>query len=188
MDHREQFAYHRGHPEEHDDEHADACNTANSADGCGACNSQDSVDNEKEVRLENRRETSSNEATDGEGDERIRQHLGALGIGNTTVLMGVVDEQGSAGDLGTDIAELSDETEDHVVLLVERTRADDLTIGIDCELDSRVISDGAASLDAGGFGDFGELGEEEQDTNCSSEACDSEVYILHCSQVLGVCP
>jgi hypothetical protein len=174
------------HEEEDNDEHADACNTADRAYGGGATNGADSVDDEEEVRLENRRETGSDEAADGESDQGIRQHLGALCVGDTTVLMGVVDEESGASDLGTDVAELGDEAEDHVVLLPDGTGTDDLSVGISGKLESGVVSDGSTALDARGLSDFGELGEEEHDTNGDTEESDSEVDILDGLEAVSV--
>ena len=83
--------------------------------------------------------------------------------------MGVVDEESGASDLGTDVAELGDEAEDHVVLLPNRTGTDDLSVGISGKLESGVISNRSTALDARGLSDFGEFGEEEHDTNGDTE-------------------
>ena len=69
--------------------------------------------------------------------------------------MGIVDEERSACNLGTDVAELSGETEEQVVLLPQGTSADDVAVSIDGELESRVVGNRASPLDSGGLSDLG---------------------------------
>lgn len=88
----EESRVHGGHEEEDNDEDADTSNTANRADSGGAGDGEGSVDNEEEVGLEDRGETSGDETTDSEGDQGVRQHLRALRVGNTTILVRIIHE------------------------------------------------------------------------------------------------
>ena len=60
-----------------------------------------------------------------EGDLHVGKHLRGLGSGASSVVGKVVDEEGSARDLSSDVRELGEETEDGVLALVERTFIDD---------------------------------------------------------------
>lgn len=174
------------HPEEDDDEHGNSGVALDRADDGGASNGESSVDGEEEVGLEDGAETGCDEATDGESDEGVGKHLRALLLVKVTVGLGVVDEESTASDLSTDVAELRHETEDHVVLLVEGAGADDLAIGISRELDSGVVDDGSAALNARALGDLRELGEEEEDADGGAQAGDGEVDELNVGQVVLV--
>lgn len=83
-------------------------------------NSAACVDGEEEVRLKDGGQASGDEATDSEGDQAVGKHVGGLSGSVVGVLGGVVDEEACDCDLGADVAELGDEAEDHIVLLVER--------------------------------------------------------------------
>jgi hypothetical protein len=181
----EESRVHRGHEEENNDEDTDTSNTVERADGGGAGDGEAGVDNEEEVGLEDRRKTSGNEATDGEGDQSVGQHLRALSIADTTVFMRIVDKQSSACNLGTDIAELSNEAEEQVVLLPDGAGTDDLTVGINSKLKSGVINNRAPPLDSRSLSDLGQLGEEEHDAHSDSQKCDGQVDILN--SLKGVC-
>lgn len=174
------------HPEEDDDEHGNSGVALDRADDGSASNSESSVDGEEEVSLEDGAETGSDETTDGESDESVGKHLRALLLVKVTVGLGVVDKESTASDLGTDVAELRHEAEDHVVLLVEGAGADDLAIGVGGELDGVVVNDGAAALDAGALRDLGKLSEEEEDADGGAQAGDGEVDELHVGQVVLV--
>lgn len=90
---------HGGHEKEDDDEDTDTGNAANRADSGGAGNGECGVDNEEEVGLEDRRETSGHKTTHSEGNQGVGQHLRTLRVGNSAGLMRVVDEESSAGNL-----------------------------------------------------------------------------------------
>jgi len=112
--------------------------------------------------------------------------LGSLGVRDTSVLSGVVDEQGSRCDLCTDVAELCDEAEDHVVLLVEGSGADDLSAGVNGHFDGRFVNNGATSLYTRALLYFRKLGAEEEHSDCNSKTCNCKVDILDSGQVLSV--
>jgi hypothetical protein len=75
-----------------------------------------------------------------------------------------VDAESRDGDLSSDVAELADETEDGVLALPEGTVVDDTTVLL-----------GVLEVVAG---DFGELGEEEENCDGGTEAGDGEVDVL----------
>jgi len=112
--------------------------------------------------------------------------LGSLGVRDTSVLSGVVDEQGSRCDLSTDVAELCDEAEDHVVLLVKGSGADDLSICVDSEFHGRFVDNRATSLYTRLLLYFRKLGAQEEYSDCNSKACNCKVDILDCRQVLSM--
>ena len=66
------------------------------------------------------KESDTDESTDGEGDETVRQELRSLRVLEKSDIVSVVEEEGSDGDLSTDVEELSDETGDGSDLLPER--------------------------------------------------------------------
>lgn len=111
---------HGGLEEEDDDEDGDGGDAVAGADvgveGDGAAG----VDDEQEVALEHGRERGGDEATDGEGDQCIRQHAGGGRGGEGGVLGCVVDEEGGDGDLGTDL--MSDVSFDSLHSVVGRDR------------------------------------------------------------------
>ena len=88
----EEGRVHGSHEEEDNDENTDTGNTADGADGSSAGNGEGSVDNEEEVGLKDRGETSGDETTDSEGDQGVRQHLRALRVANSSRLVRVVHE------------------------------------------------------------------------------------------------
>ena len=90
-----------------------------------------SVDCKEEVRLKDCRQCCGNEAPDSKGNQTVGKHLRRRSVVVARIFSGVIDEEAGDGDLGADIAELGDGAEDHVVLLVERTVADDISVLID---------------------------------------------------------
>lgn len=121
---------HGGHKEEDDD---DAGNTrssmcAGARDESCQSNAASGVNHENEVRLQDVSHTSSDETTDSEDDKTVGEKAGTFFRRVRSSFSGVVDEEGGDGDLSTDIAELSDETEHHVVLLKEGLLLDDVAI------------------------------------------------------------
>ncbi len=102
-----------------------------------------------------------------------------MGGSESAVLSGVVDEEGGNGDLSTNIAELSNEAEDHVELLVEWSLANFISELIESEvLDGR----GVEHL----LRDFWQFGKEEQDGNGNTGTGNGEVDELDIDQVVGV--
>jgi hypothetical protein len=102
-----------------------------------------------------------------------------LGGSESAVLRGVVDEEGGDGDLSTNIAELSDKTEDHVELLVEWSLANFVP-----ELISSEVLDGRGVEHL--LRNFWQFGNEEQDGNGNTGTGNSEVDELDIDQVVGV--
>lgn len=169
--HGEDGGVHGSHEEEDGDEDTDTGNTPGSSTDVGSKSDGTArVDNHDELRAEDDSKTSSDESTDSEGDESIAQHVATLGSGDVTVLVGIVDEEGSNGDLGTDVAELSTEGEPHVPLLPDGALSD---------VASLVILKNSLA-------DLGKLGEEEEDTDGGASTGDSEVDILDVGEVVLV--
>lgn len=134
----------------------------------------DRVDGKEERSRNEGEQGGTNESTDSEDDETVRKHLGSLGVGVTTVLVGVVEEEGSDGDLSSNIHELGDEG------------GEDSDVGGLLGLD---VARG--SKDLGGLGTrrvellrLGKLGEEVGDSDDYSENGDSQVDVLNV--VVGV--
>jgi len=84
--------------------------------------------------------------------------------------------------LGADVAKLSDDTKDHVVLLVYRTLADDVSVVVPAELDGGLVGDGAAAGSV--LLDFRELGEEEHDRHGDTGAGNGQVDELNVGEVV----
>lgn len=169
--HGEDGGVHGSHEEEDGNEDTDTGNTPGSSTDVGSKSDGTArVDNHDELGAEDDSKTSSDEPTDSEGDESIAQHVATLGSGDVTVLVGVVDEEGSNGDLGTDVAELSTEGEPHVPLLPDGALSD---------VASLVILENSLA-------DLRELGEEEENTDGGTSTGDSEVDILDVGEVVLV--
>jgi hypothetical protein len=118
------------------------------------------VDNEHEVRFEHSGKRSGDKAANSKSDQSVRQHLRGLRAGKCGVLSGIINEEratrtdtgnvsqfpdlwgceGGYLHLCTDVAELRDEAEDHVVLLVKRAISNDSTVGVDTELNGGVVN------------------------------------------------
>ncbi len=162
-----------------DDQDTDRDVSGNGADDSVQGNGDDSVNHEEEVRLENSSQTSSDETATSEGDESVGEQVGGLSGSEGSILSGVVDEERANGDLSTDVAELRDEPEDHVVLLVERTLAN-----LVAELISSEVLDGARVEHL--LRDLGKLGNQEEDGNRNTGTGNGEVDELDVDQVVGV--
>ena len=121
---------HGSHEEEDDDDASNARSSvrALARDESRQSNAASGVDHEDEVRLQDVSHTSSDEATDSEDDKTVGEQAGAFFRRVRSGFSGIVDEKGCDGDLSADIAELSGETEHHVVLLEERFLLDDVAI------------------------------------------------------------
>lgn len=83
------------------------------------------------------------------------------------------------GNLSTDIAKLGDETEDHVVLLVERA----LTDLVSELVDGKVLNGGVVQHL---LRDLRELGDEKQHSDGDTSTGDGQVDELHIDEVMGV--
>ena len=88
----------------------------------------------------------------------------------SSVIGEVVDDESSARDLSSDVGELSEETEDGVLALVEGSLVDD--------------TEGFLRFSDHGFRDFGKFGESEEDDDGSSETGDGEVSVLETTEGL----
>lgn len=167
--HGEDGRVHGSLEEEDGNQDTDTSDTLTSAAVGSESNSAARVDNHDEVGAEDHGKASSDKSADGEGDEGVAQHGAGLAGRDATVLVGVVDEEGSNSDLGTDVAELSKEGEPHVVLLPDGALA---------SMASLVLNDG--------LGDLRELGEEEENSDSGTSAGDSQVDILDVGEAVGV--
>lgn len=98
--------------EEHDS-HAgtDRGHAASGTDDESECHADESVDAEQEGGVDDRQERSTEETTDREEDETVRKVLRSRLVRKVSRLVGQVEEEGTDGNLSTDVAELSDETE-----------------------------------------------------------------------------
>lgn len=123
--------------------------------------------------------TGGNEATDGEGDQSVGEEVGSLGLRPASLVDSVVDEEGTNGDLSTDVAELGNETADHVVLLPDAALTNLTALNIVLRLDKGVVALGLLS-------DLRKLGEDEQDGNSDTEASNTEVDELDVGEVVSV--
>jgi hypothetical protein len=124
-------------------------------------------------------ESGTDESTDGEGDETVGEKFGTVRVRDSSVV-GVVEEEGTDGDLGTNVDELSDETSDGSDLLpewlVELVVAGVLGVGNSLGLGSEIL-----------LRDFGKLGEEEGEGDRDTETSDSHVDVLNRSNIVLVC-
>lgn len=165
--------------EEDGDQDTDGTVALSGADDSIQGDGDSTINHKKKVSLEDCGQTCRYESTDSEGDQGVREEVGSLSGSESTVLSGVVDKEGGNGDLSTNIAELSNEAEDHVELLVEWSLAD---------LVSELIS--SEVLDSGGvehlLRDFWQLGNEEQDGDGNTGTGNGEVDELDIDQVVGV--
>jgi hypothetical protein len=142
-------------------------------------NGGNTVDDHDEAGRDECGKASGDEATDGEGDQSIRKEVGSLSLSPASVVDGVVDEESTNGDLGTDIAELGNETANHVVLLPDASLSDLTALEIVLRLDERVVALGLLS-------NLGELGKGEQNGDSDTKARDTEVDKLHIGKVVGI--
>ena len=85
-------------------------------------------------------------------------------------------------DLSADVAELGDEAENHVVLLVQRSVHDGVSVLVDSELEGRVVNNGARADSR--LLDLRQFGEEEEDGHSGSSTCYSKVHILYIGELV----
>jgi len=93
--------------------------------------------------------------------------------------------QPSNSYLGTNVAELSSEAEEKVVLLPDGAGADNVAVVVSGKLKGRVVNNGASPLSSG-LSDLRQLGEEEHDTDSDTQKSDSQVDILNSLERVGV--
>ena len=100
--------------EEHDDDQADDSTRASleRSDGADEGGAGNGADGQQERSRHEGEQSGTDESTDGKGDETVRKHLRSLLVGETTVLVSVVEEEGSDGDLSSNVAELGDEAKE----------------------------------------------------------------------------
>lgn len=165
--------------EEERNENANRCLAMASSDVGVESDGATRVDDHEEVGLEHSGQSSGEETTNSEGDQSVGKHVGSLSRGVVGVISCVVDEEGCNCDLGTNVAELGDESEDHVVLLVEGTLLDFTTVVVNVVHDQGVVP-------LSRFGNLGELGESEEHSNCDTSARNSKVHELNVGEVVLV--
>ena len=115
------------------------------------------------------------EAAEGEEALADRVAVRGCGFGDVGALDGVFDELGGNADLGADVAELRGDTEEELVLLVERLILIACQVGALFSLQSHIR-----------VCDFGYGGEEEDDGEAENEGRDAEVCPLDFGQVIGI--
>ena len=167
---------HWGLEEEESDEDTDGSLAVTSSDESVKCDGADGEDGENERWLKDGGKGGSDETSDGERDQSVGEEVRGLSSRVGSVLSGVVDEERSDGNLGTNVAELCNETEDHVVLLVERLGWDDTAVLI-------------GELDVGGtlegrLRDFRKLADGEENSDGDTSARDTEVDVLDVGEVV----
>lgn len=163
----------RSHEEEDNNQCGNARNSRSIRNVGRKSNGTAGINDQDEVRLQDHSQAGGDETADGESDQSVRKHVGGLSGRVRSGLGGVVDEECSTGDLGTDVAELGDESKDHVPFLVER-----LVLHKAAELTHLRVGGDDRGRSALGFRNFGEFGEEKQDCNGSSCASYCQVDVL----------
>jgi len=142
-------------------------------------NAGNGVEDHDESRAEDGGKTSSDETTDGEGDQSVGEEVGSLSLSPASVVDSVVDEESTDGYLGTNVAELSNEAAEHVVLLPDAALTNLTALEIVLRLDERVVALGLLS-------NLGKLSEDEQDGNGNTEAGNPKVDKLDVGKIVGV--
>lgn len=165
--------------EEHDDDQTDDTTgtSLQRRDGAGEGTTSESADTQEERSRHKGQEGGSHKSADGKGDKSVREHLRSLGVGETTVLVGVVQEEGTDGDLSADVAELGGETVKdsgvgHLLALLGTVHGgDDLVLLGHCVRRVR----------------FGQLGEEVGGGDANTGDSDRKVDVLYvCVRMLDV--
>jgi len=177
--HSEDSGVHGGHEEVDGHDGTDGSLAVTGADVGVKSNGGNGVDDHDEAGAQDGGKTSGDEAADGEGDQSVGEEVGSLSLGPASVVDSVVDEEGTDGNLGTNVAELSNETADHVVLLPDAALADLTALKVVLGLDKGVVALGLLS-------NLRELGEDEQDGNSDTEAGNTEVDELDVGKVVSV--
>ena len=161
---REDRRIHAGLEEEDGDEEDDGGNAAKANCQSAEEGGEECPDCEDVSRFEEFHETGGNEAANGEGCKGDGEEIGGEGVGDVFICFrNVVDEERSKGDLGCDVDELGDETEDCMVLLVEWSLGDFGVTASDRLLKHEFVAD------------FRDMYKEESD--CDTCNCDSNSKI-----------
>lgn len=142
-------------------------------------NADKGVEDHDESGAEDGGKSSGDEAADGEGDQSVGKEVGSSGLSPAAVVDSVVEEEGTDGNLGANVAELGNETTEHVVLLPDAALTDLTALKIVLGLDERVVALGLLS-------DLGKLSEDEQDGNGDTEASHAKVDELNVGKIVGV--
>jgi hypothetical protein len=177
--HGEDSRIHWGHEEVDGHDGTDGTLALAGTDVGVKSNAGNGVEDHDEAGAQDGGKTSGDEATDGEGDQSVGEEVGSLRLSPASVVDSVVDEESTNGNLGTNVAELSKETEEHVVLLPDAALTNLAALDIVLGLDERIV---ALSL----LSNLGELGEDEQDGNGNTEAGNSKVDELDVGKVVSV--
>jgi hypothetical protein len=177
--HGEDSRIHWGHEEVDGHDSTDGSLAVTGADVGVKSDGGNGVDNHDEAGAQDGGKTSGDEAADGEGDQSVGEKVGSLSLSPASVVDSVVDEEGTDGNLGTNVAELSNETADHVVLLPDAALANLTALEIVLRLDQGVVALGLLS-------NLRELGEDEQDGNRDTEAGNTKVDELDVGKVVSV--
>lgn len=177
--HGEDSRIHWGHEEVDGHDGTDGTLALAGTDVGVKSNAGNGVEDHDEAGAQDGGKTSGDEATDGEGDQSVGEEVGSLRLSPASVVDSVVDEESTNGNLGTNVAELSKETEEHVVLLPDAALTNLAALDIVLGLDERVV---ALSL----LSNLGKLGEDEQDGNGNTEAGNSKVDELDVGKVVSV--
>lgn len=166
--------------ETHDGDHAN--NTASAVQGTDEDDHEEGTggaEGEEDGSSDNGEQGGTDESADGEGDETVREELGTSLVGKTGDVVCVEEEEGTDGDLSTDVEELGDETGDGSDLLVEGLV--ELVVGAALGV-GKGLGLGLKSL----LRDFGELGEEEGKSDHDTETGDGHVDELDRGKIVGV--
>jgi hypothetical protein len=161
----------------HDDHQTD--DTAHTMQGSDQGNqdaTDDRVDGEEQRGADKGEKGGTEESTDGEQDQSVREELGGLGVRQSSVLMGVVDEEGTDGDLGADVHELGDESE-------RRSCPPESAVH---NLAFRGIGKGFSFGLKRSFRNLGKRGKDEGSGNGHTEQGNGKVNVLNGGQVVRV--
>lgn len=163
--------------EEHDEHRADdAGHAVQGGDEDDQHATDDRVEAEEQRSADDGEQSSAEESADSEQDQSVGEELRSLGVGEASVLVSIVDEECTDGDLGADVTELSDEAERRSSLPESSVDSLDITGG----------SEGLGFGLQGTFRNFGQRGEDESGSDCNTKKGDGEVDVLHGGQVVGV--
>lgn len=138
---------------------------------------EDGVGEEEDWGRDEGEQGGTDESSDGEDDQGIRQELGTFLVMDTG-LLGSEEEVGTASNLSTDVEELSDGAGDGSVLLPEWL----VGLSVNTLGESESLSLGLEGL----LTWLGQLGEEEGDGDDNTHESDGEVDPLDVGQVVGV--
>jgi hypothetical protein len=67
----------------------------------------DGVDEKQERSGYDREQSDTDESTDSEEDKTVREQLGSARVADSSILVAIVEEEGSDGDLSSDVPKKS---------------------------------------------------------------------------------